>query len=82
MRLWLAFAAFNGMVGVILGAIGSHALKASLTPERLAWLDTGMRYQMWHALALAAVAVLMATGLAIVSAWWPARQAAKTAPRI
>jgi uncharacterized membrane protein YgdD (TMEM256/DUF423 family) len=60
MRLWLAIAALNGLVAVGLGAIGSHALRNTLTPERLGWLDTGLRYHMWHALALLGVACLMA----------------------
>jgi uncharacterized membrane protein YgdD (TMEM256/DUF423 family) len=59
MRLWLAVAAVNGFVAVALGAIGSHALKGALSPERLGWLDTGLRYHVLHALALLGVATLM-----------------------
>ena len=60
MRLWLAIAALNGFIAVALGAIGSHALRNALSPERLAWIDTGLRYHMFHALALFGVAVLYA----------------------
>jgi uncharacterized membrane protein YgdD (TMEM256/DUF423 family) len=42
--------------GVALGAFGAHALKARLTPEMLATFETGVRYQLVHALALLAVA--------------------------
>jgi uncharacterized membrane protein YgdD (TMEM256/DUF423 family) len=60
MRLWLAIAAVNGFIAVGLGAIGSHALRGTLTPERLGWLETGLRYHMFHTLALLGVACLMA----------------------
>jgi uncharacterized membrane protein YgdD (TMEM256/DUF423 family) len=60
MRLWLALAGLNGFIAVALGAIGSHALRNALTPERLGWIDTGLRYHMFHALALFGVACLFA----------------------
>lgn len=40
------------MTGVILGAFGAHALKESLAPESLNSFETGVRYQMFHGLAL------------------------------
>jgi uncharacterized membrane protein YgdD (TMEM256/DUF423 family) len=58
MRLWLALAALNGFISVALGAIGSHALRDALSPERLGWIETGLRYHMLHALALLGVACL------------------------
>jgi uncharacterized membrane protein YgdD (TMEM256/DUF423 family) len=60
MRLWLALAGLNGFIVVALGAIGSHALRGSLTPERLGWIETGLRYHIFHALALFGVALLFA----------------------
>ncbi len=45
-------AALLGMIAIILGAFGAHALKALLTPEQLATFETGVRYQMYHALFL------------------------------
>lgn len=39
-------------LGVALGAFAAHALKARLTPELLANFETGVRYQMYAALAL------------------------------
>ena len=45
-----------GFTGVALGAFGAHALKARLAPELLATFETGVRYQLVHALALLAVA--------------------------
>ncbi|MGE5148055.1 MAG: DUF423 domain-containing protein, partial [Candidatus Eiseniibacteriota bacterium] len=59
-RLTLAFAALSGLMAVAMGAMGAHALKARLDPEALGWLDTAVRYQMWHALALVGVAAFLA----------------------
>lgn len=52
-----------GFIGVALGAFGSHALRGKLSSDRAAMFETGVRYQMWHALALFAVV--------IVDAWTP-----------
>lgn len=48
----LITAAFFGLTGVILGAMGAHALDADLTNSQLTNFNTGVRYQFWHALAL------------------------------
>jgi len=60
-RFWLASAALNGFVAVAMGAIAAHALKNSLAPEALEWVRTGSTYQMWHALALLALALMPGT---------------------
>ena len=60
MRKLLIFAAVNGFVAVLAGAMGAHALRASLSPQALGWLQTAERYQMWHALALGVVVALAA----------------------
>jgi len=54
-RTFLLLGAAFGLVGVLLGAFGSHGLRSRLTPERVATFETGVRYQLWHALALFAV---------------------------
>ncbi len=41
-----------GMTAIILGAFGAHALKQILTPDQLATFETGVKYQMYHALFL------------------------------
>ena len=52
--LWgIAFA----IIAVLLGAFGAHALKAILTPEKLQSYETGVRYQLIHALALIALSI-------------------------
>lgn len=55
-----ALAGLSGAVAVIAGAFGAHALRARLAPDLLVAWETGARYEMYHALALAAVAVLAA----------------------
>ena len=44
--------AFIGMIAIILGAFGAHALKKVLTPEQLISFETGVRYQMYQAFFL------------------------------
>ena len=55
-RLWFALGSLSGLIGVGLGAFGAHALRERLSPDSLAVFETGVRYQMYHALALLAVA--------------------------
>ncbi len=54
----LAASALLGFLGVGLGAFGAHALKTRLSPDMLAVFETGVRYQMYHALVLALLSVL------------------------
>ncbi|MEQ9399378.1 MAG: DUF423 domain-containing protein [Longimicrobiales bacterium] len=55
-RVFLALGGLYGFLGVALGAFGAHALRARLTEADLATFQTGVSYQMYHALALLAVA--------------------------
>lgn len=55
-RKWIVIAAVLGLTGVAAGAFGAHALKSRITPEKLTSFEVGVRYQMYHALALFAVA--------------------------
>lgn len=68
-RLFLGLGAVLAALAVGLGAFGAHALRASLSAQDLATFETGVRYQMYHALALFVVAWALArwpglTGLA------------------
>lgn len=54
---WTA-ACVLGFLAVMFGAFGAHALKSEVTPERLAVFETGVRYQMYHALVLLCVSFL------------------------
>ena len=48
----LSAAGFFGMTAIILGAFGAHILKQHLTVEHLNSFETGVKYQMYHALFL------------------------------
>ncbi len=54
-RILLAGAVLAAL-GVALGAFGAHALRATLDERHLGWWQTGVQYQMWHAIALIALA--------------------------
>jgi len=56
---WVAVAAANGLLSVALGAFGAHVLERRLEPARLDSFEVGVRYQMYHALALLAAAWIM-----------------------
>lgn len=55
-RLFFALGALSAFLAVGAGAFGAHALKARLSPDMLVVFETGVRYQMYHALALLACA--------------------------
>ncbi|MBW4518856.1 MAG: DUF423 domain-containing protein [Scytolyngbya sp. HA4215-MV1] len=58
-RLFLAIAAILAGLSVAAGAFASHALKEKLSERFLEIFETGARYQMYHALALLLVGVLL-----------------------
>jgi uncharacterized membrane protein YgdD (TMEM256/DUF423 family) len=55
-RVFFSLGAVSALVAVALGAFAAHGLKARLAPDLLAVFETGVRYQMYHALALLAAA--------------------------
>jgi uncharacterized membrane protein YgdD (TMEM256/DUF423 family) len=58
-RLFIAIAAILAGLAVALGAFASHGLKEKLSERSLEIFETGARYQMYHALALLAVGILL-----------------------
>lgn len=54
----LSTGAILGMISIILGAFGAHALKKVLSIEQLSTFETGVRYQMYHALFLLFIGLL------------------------
>ncbi len=58
-RIFLAIAAILGALSVAGGAFASHALESQLSDRALEIFETGVRYQMYHALALLFVALLL-----------------------
>ncbi|MBC7661531.1 MAG: DUF423 domain-containing protein [Chitinophagaceae bacterium] len=70
--LWTAFGSFFAALGVGFGAFGAHALKSRLPIEDLAIFEVGVRYQMYHALALLFVGFLaskMDSSLIKIAGW-------------
>src|SRR5471030_1084763 len=57
-RLWVLAAAINGFLAIAAGAAASHLFADE--PRRLALMETGARYALYHALALLALAALAA----------------------
>jgi len=53
---WFAVGAIAAAIGVTFGAFGAHALKSRVTEDLLSIFEIGVRYQMYHAFALIAVA--------------------------
>jgi uncharacterized membrane protein YgdD (TMEM256/DUF423 family) len=56
--IFLLLGALSAMIGVGMGAFGAHGLKTVISPELLAVYQTGVTYQMWHALGLISIALL------------------------
>lgn len=57
MNIWILLAGLNGTLAVAAGAYGWHALGD--TPDIRAVFMMGSQYQMWHALALVGVGLLI-----------------------
>ena len=59
-RQTLTIASFSGMIAVMVGAFGAHALKSMLTQYgRLETYELAVRYQFYHTVALLAIGLLM-----------------------
>lgn len=58
-QFFLTIAAIFGGLSVAGGAFGAHALREKISERSLEIFDTGARYQMYHAIALLLVAILM-----------------------
>jgi uncharacterized membrane protein YgdD (TMEM256/DUF423 family) len=56
--VFLFLGALSALIGVGMGAFGAHGLKNILSPELLAVYQTGVTYQMWHALGLIGIALM------------------------
>ena len=56
--------ALSAGAAVALGAFGAHGLRGVISPEMLAVYESGVRYQMYHSLALVAAGV---TGLSVTA---------------
>ncbi|WP_452229839.1 DUF423 domain-containing protein [Lacinutrix sp. MEBiC02404] len=54
-QIILVTAAIFGMLSVIFGAFGAHALKKILSTDQLQSFEVGVKYQMYHAIVLLAL---------------------------
>ena len=54
----IAFGATFGGLAVILGAFAAHAMKEQFDAAALHTFETGVRYQMYHALALVLIGLI------------------------
>jgi len=59
MRLLGILGSFGLFLGVALGAFGAHALKSHWSEASLAIFETGVRYQMYHSIAILIAAVMV-----------------------
>jgi len=69
-RTFLVLGSLSAFVSVGAGAFGAHALRTRLAPDLLVVFETGARYQMFHALALLAVAWAVGRWPAAAAAGW------------
>lgn len=71
-RTFLLVGAVSGLIAVGFGAFGAHALRSRLPPDMLAVFETGVRYQMFHTLAVLIVALAAARfdGWLVRAAGW------------
>ena len=56
-RRWFVTACLLALTAVALGAFGAHGLRDRVEPRMLEVFEVGVRYQMFHALALLAAAL-------------------------
>ena len=72
MKIWLVAGSISGFLAVALGAFAAHGLQSRVGPAEIAAFETGARYQMYHALALLAVAwvVTQGGGISATVAGW------------
>ena len=56
LRLFFALGSGFALIAVITGAFAAHTLKSKLSPDMFQVFEVAVRYQMYHALGLIAVA--------------------------
>lgn len=69
-RAFLGLGAVLAGLAVALGAFGAHGLETRVSPDRVDTFNTGVQYQMYHALALVAVGGLLALGAPAAPIYW------------
>jgi uncharacterized membrane protein YgdD (TMEM256/DUF423 family) len=71
-RVFFGLGCVSAFVAVALGAFGAHGLRSRLVPDMLSVFEIGVRYQMYHALALLGLGGVAARlpGGAVAAAGW------------
>jgi uncharacterized membrane protein YgdD (TMEM256/DUF423 family) len=69
-RVLAALGALNALLSIGMGAFAAHALKARLPERSLQLVETAARYQMYHALGLVLLAVLLGQGVRVSGPAW------------
>jgi len=71
-RLFFGLGSASALIAVALGAFGAHGLRARIVPDMLTTFEIGVRYQIYHALALLAVGAIagrLPTGAVSAAGW-------------
>ena len=68
-RVFLVVAALSACLSVAAGAFGAHALRERLSADLLGTFQTAATYQMYHALALLGVGILLGRFTVDGSVW-------------
>ena len=64
---WLFIAGLSGFLCVAIGAFAAHGLSKVLEPKELAWIETGVKYQMFHTIAILAIGILQLCREALIA---------------
>lgn len=57
-----------GLLGIVIGAFGTHGLKPLLSPDSFVSMETGIKYQIYHSLLLLILGVMISIGIKL-SKW-------------
>jgi uncharacterized membrane protein YgdD (TMEM256/DUF423 family) len=68
-RVFLSLGAVSAFIAVAAGAFGAHALRDRMSADMLGTWQTAAAYQMYHALALLAVGIVLGRFSADASPW-------------
>ncbi|MET1013354.1 MAG: DUF423 domain-containing protein [Paenisporosarcina sp.] len=63
MPFFIIAGAINAFIAVAFGAFGAHALKEKLSEKYLAIWETAVQYQMYHAIGLIVIGILMSSSI-------------------
>lgn len=71
MKLFVILGAINAFISVALGAFGAHGLERKISDHYIAVWETAVQYQMFHAMGLIAIGILIGmTDLSMNVAGW------------